>query len=142
VTLDRSAIERSVPHAGEMCLLDAVQQWDASGIVCIAAAPGPAHPLARGGVVPAVAAAEYAAQAAAIHGALLDGGTAPTGMLAKLSNVQFHADCIPADGGPLAVHARLRGRGASGCLYDFEVDCAHHSIAGGRLMVAFAAVPA
>jgi len=89
-----------------------------------------------------VAAAEYAAQATAVHGALLDGRPAPAGMLAKLSNVKFHSDCIPADGGPLAVRARLLGRGPSGCLYDFEVDCAHHPIARGRLMVAFAATPA
>jgi predicted hotdog family 3-hydroxylacyl-ACP dehydratase len=116
-----------------------VQQWDATDIHCVAAAPSAAHPLARAGIVPAVAAAEYAAQATAMHGALLGGGRAPTGMLAKLSDVALHARCIPAGGGPLTVHARLLGRSASGCLYDFDVDCAHHPIASGRLMVAFTA---
>jgi predicted hotdog family 3-hydroxylacyl-ACP dehydratase len=139
MTLDRAAIAQRLPHAGTMCLLDAVQQWDATDIQCVAAAPGAEHPLARAGVVPAVAAAEYAAQATAMHGALLGGGRAPAGLLAKLSDVALHARCIPADGGPLAVHARLLGRSASGCLYDFAVDCAHHPIARGRLMVAFTA---
>jgi len=137
MTLDRAAIERSLPHAGKMCLLDAVMQWDTTHIVCITAPTGAIHPLARGGIVPAVAAAEYAAQAAAVHGALLDGHSAPPGMLAKLSKVELHAKCIPADGRSLAVRARLLARGASGCLYAFEVDCAHHPIASGRLMVAF-----
>jgi predicted hotdog family 3-hydroxylacyl-ACP dehydratase len=139
MTLDRAAIKRSLPHADDMCLLDAVEQWDATDITCVAAAPSAAHPLARGGVVPAVAAAEYAAQATAMHGALLGGHRAPAGMLAKLSNVQFHATCIPAGGGLLAVHARLLGRSASGCLYDFDVNCAHHPILTGRLLVAFTA---
>ena len=139
MTLDRAAIEQRLPHAGEMCLLDAVQQWDATDIQCVAAAPGAEHPLARAGVVPAVAAAEYAAQATALHGALLGGGRALAGLLAKLSDVELHARCIPADGGPLAVHARLLGRSASGCLYDFAVDCAQRPIARGRLMVAFTA---
>jgi predicted hotdog family 3-hydroxylacyl-ACP dehydratase len=142
MTLDRAAIAGSLPHAGDMCLLDAVQQWDATDITCVAAAPSAAHPLARGGVVPAVAAAEYAAQATAMHGALLGGHRTPAGMLAKLSNVELHAKCIPAGGGLLAVHARLLGRNASGCLYDFEVDCANHPILSGRLMVAFTAHPA
>lgn len=139
MTLNRDAIERNVPHADEMCLLDAVEQWDEGGIVCTAAPPGTSHPLARRGVVPAVASAEYAAQATAVHGALLEGRPAPTGMLAKLSYVAFHARQIPSANGPLTVHATLRGRDASACLYDFEVTCANHPIASGRLMVAFAA---
>ena len=137
--LDRAAIEQRLPHAGAMCLLDAVRQWDATDIECIAAAPGAEHPLARAGVVPAAVAAEYAAQATAMHGALLGGGRAPAGLLAKLSDVALHARCIPTNGGPLAVHARLLGRSASGCLYEFAVDCTHQPIARGRLMVAFIA---
>ena len=139
MTLDRAAIERSLPHAGAMCLLDAVQQWDETDIHCTAAAPSATHPLARAGVVPAVAAAEYAAQATAMHGALLGAGQAPAGVLAKLSDVALHARCIPADGGPLAVHARLLGRSTSGCLYEFDVASTHQPIASGRLMVAFTA---
>ena len=105
--------------------------------MCTAASPDTSHPLARHGVVPAVAAAEYAAQATALHGALLDDRPAPAGVLAKLSHVEFHARHIPVASGPLTVHAKQRGRVASGCLYDFEVNCARHPIASGRLMVAF-----
>ena len=136
--LDRVGIERRVPHAGTMCLLDAVMQWDATSITCIACAPGATHPLARDGTVPAVAAVEYAAQATAVHGALLDTQVAPrAGMLAKLSEVELHTLCIPADRGPLNVRAELLNRGASGCLYAFEVAGNRQRIASGRLLVAF-----
>jgi predicted hotdog family 3-hydroxylacyl-ACP dehydratase len=138
MTLDRAAIERRVPHAGAMCLLDAVIQWDATHITCVACAPSALHPLARDGTVPAVAAVEYAAQATAVHGALLDTQDAPrAGMLAKLSNVELHMSSIPADGGPLNVRAEMLNRGASGCLYAFEIAGRRQRIASGRLMVVF-----
>ena len=96
---DRARIEQLVPHAGAMCLLDAVTQWDAAQITCSSHEPGASHPLARDGVVPAIAAAEYAAQATAVHGALLDGAGQPrAGMLAKLMDVDLHSACFPPEG--------------------------------------------
>jgi predicted hotdog family 3-hydroxylacyl-ACP dehydratase len=140
MTLERAAIERCVPHAGAMLLLDSVAHWDASHIVCSAAAPGAQHPLAREGAVPALAAVEYGAQAAAVHGFLLERPAVPRpGMLAKLSGVQLHSACIPADRGALSVNAQLLSRVAQGCLYHFQVVCAGEPVAHGRLMVAFAA---
>lgn len=138
---DREAIVRMVPHAGSMCLLDAVTAWDAGHIDCSAAEPGLAHPLAREGCVPAVAACEYAAQATAVHGALLDDSHEPrAGMLAKLMDVRLHSPCFPAGDGVLAVRAELLSRTAAGCLYAFEVAGAGAMVASGRLMVAFAPV--
>jgi predicted hotdog family 3-hydroxylacyl-ACP dehydratase len=137
--LDRAGIESRVPHAGAMCLLDAVIQWDATHITCIAAAPSATHPLARNGTVPAIAAIEYAAQATAVHGALLDNQVVPrAGMLAKLSEVELHAVRIPINGGRLNVHAELLNHAAAGCVYAFEVAGMHQRIASGRLIVAFA----
>lgn len=136
---DRHAIERMVPHAGSMCLLDAVTAWDAGHIACSAAGPGATHPLARAGCVPAIAACEYAAQATAVHGALLDDSHEPrAGMLAKLMDVHLHSPWIPAGAGPLAVRAELLSRSAAGCLYAFDVAGAGAPVASGRLMVAFA----
>jgi predicted hotdog family 3-hydroxylacyl-ACP dehydratase len=134
--LNRSQIESRVPHAGAMCLLDAVTQWDATHIVCHAAAPTPAHPLQRGGAVPSVAAIEYAAQATAVHGALLDAVERPRdGMLAKLNGVELSADAISGD---VTVRAELLSRAAGGCLYAFSVADARGCCARGRLLVAFA----
>jgi predicted hotdog family 3-hydroxylacyl-ACP dehydratase len=136
---DRAHIERLVPHAGAMCLLDAVTAWDAAHIACSCAEPGAAHPLARGGRLPAIAACEYAAQATAVHGALLDGVDEPrAGLLAKLTQVELHGAQFPS-GGPLTVRAELLGRLPTGCLYAFEVACAERPVASGKLIVAFRA---
>jgi predicted hotdog family 3-hydroxylacyl-ACP dehydratase len=138
MTLDRAQIERLVPHAGAMCLLDDVSEWDARSIRCGSAGPGAQHPLARDGAVPSIAACEYAAQAAAVHGALLDGaGQSRSGMLAKLTQVELHGSRFRG-GGPINVHAELLSRVPEGCLYAFDVDSSGHPVASGRLMVSFA----
>jgi predicted hotdog family 3-hydroxylacyl-ACP dehydratase len=136
--LTHSQIQARIPHAGTMCLLDAVLRWDATTIICRAAAPTAVHPLARAQSVPAVAAIEYAAQAAAVHGSLLDGTDAPRdGMLAKLSGVELSATGLDEAGGPLTVRAELLGRADSGCMYAFEVSNRCRCVARGRLLVAF-----
>ena len=133
--LNRAQIESRVPHAGSMCLLDAVTQWDATSIVCQAAAPAPNHPLARAGALPAVAAIEYAAQATALHGSLLDAGDAPRdGMLAVLRDVELSRASLC---GALTIQAELQSQVASGCLYRFAVHDALTCCARGRLLVAF-----
>jgi len=138
--LNRAQIESRVPHAGSMCLLDSVQQWDATSIVCQALAPTVAHPLARAQTVPAIAAVEYAAQAAAVHGSLLDATESPReGMLAKLSEVELCATTLDAAGGALTVRAELLSRVATGCMYSFEVCDQRACVVRGRLMVAFQA---
>ncbi len=142
MSVDRARIEQLVPHAGAMCLLDSVTAWDAQHITCTAAAPSATHPLRRHGAVPALSAVEYAAQAAAVHGALLDPHAAPQpGMLAKLSDVVLHATDIPVDEGPLTVHAELLSRSSSGCLYAFDARCAQRAVVSGRLMVIFSDMP-
>lgn len=137
--IDRAGISGLVPQHGEMCLLDAVVAWNETHIGCLAAAPTPTHPLARDGQVPAIAAIEYAAQATAVHGSLLDGGDTPrAGLLAKLGEVQLHRGSIPGDGKPLNVRAERLSLLPAGCLYAFEVSSGTCLIASGRLMVAFA----
>ena len=139
--LNRSDIERLLPHTDAMCFLDAVTDWDAYNIRCSAAAPDESHPLLRNGKVPAIAAAEYAAQATALHGALLDTATTPrAGMLAKLSDVEVHRVWFPADDTTLSVHATLISRTMDGCLYSFDVASAHQPIASGRLIVVFTSI--
>lgn len=133
----RELIERLVPHAGAMCLLDAVTGWDATSIACSAAAPGTSHPLARDGAVPSIAAAEYAAQATALHGALIDQAGGPrAGALAKLVDVELCRPHLRA-GSAVSVRAEMLGRLATGCMYGFEVSDGQEAVARGRLIVAF-----
>ena len=135
--LTRAQIQSRIPHAGAMCLLESVQCWDATTIICRADAPTAAHPLARAEGVPAVAAVEYAAQAAAVHGSLLDDtDSSRNGLLAKLSDIELSVAGLDEAGGPLTIRAELLGRLASGCMYSFEVCDQRACIARGRLLVA------
>lgn len=141
--LDHAAIAQRVPHTGVMCLLDAVVDWDARIIECEAGEPRPEHPLAREGRLPAIAAVEYAAQATAVHGALLDGvDEARPGMLAKLSGVELGADPVPLDGERLTVRCELLGRTDAGSQYEFVVRNRTGLLARGRLIVATRTEPA
>lgn len=140
MTIDRAAIECRVPQTGAMCLLDAVSEWNAERIVCNARAPDAGHPLARGARLPAAAAIEYAAQATAVHGTLLEGRARPhNGMLASLSDVEMHCADIALGDGPLQVVAELVSRAAAGCIYAFDVATPAGRVVSGRLMVAFIA---
>jgi len=136
--LTHAQIEARLPHAGSMVLLDRLVRFDQTRIVCEAAPPNPEHPLARAEGVPAVAAVEYAAQAAALHGALLDGKSQPRhGMLAKLSEVELIGRWLGAPSSRVTVEAELLVRGESGCIYSFTVHDQQGSGARGRLLVAF-----
>ena len=55
-----------------MCLLEGVSSWDERSIRCIAVSHrDPGNPLAADGHLGAACGVEYAAQAMAVHGALL-----------------------------------------------------------------------
>ena len=70
--LDRVAIAARIPHQGSMCLLDAVLAWDSGQIHCRASSHRqPDNPLRAAARLGAACGIEYAAQAMAVHGALL-----------------------------------------------------------------------
>ena len=78
-TLDHASIEALIPHRGPMCLLERMQSCDDTSIECVATNHrDPAHPLRTSSGLLASAAVEYAAQAAALHGALGVRGAAVT----------------------------------------------------------------
>ncbi len=71
-TLGHAGIAQRIPHAGRMCLLDALHSWTADGLHCSATGHAALdHPLRSAGGLLAPCAIEYAAQAMALHGALL-----------------------------------------------------------------------
>ncbi len=134
----RADIERMLEHAGDMCLLASVTDWDHHQIRCSAPAPQAGHPLMRDGRLPAIAGAEYAAQAAALHGALLDGVSTPRpGMLANVRDVIFHRTWFPDGDESLTVHATVLSRSDSACMYSFDVASGRQAVTSGSLMVVF-----
>ena len=89
---DRRWIAARIPHAGSMCLLDSVIAWSDSGVVCRASSHRqPANPLRSDGTLGVLAGVEYAAQAMAVHAALLEpAGAAPAaGYLASVRDARW-----------------------------------------------------
>jgi predicted hotdog family 3-hydroxylacyl-ACP dehydratase len=136
--LGRSEIATLVPHAGAMCLLDAVRYWDGTTIVCTASSHRDAdNPVAIGGSLDAVCGIEYAAQAMAVHGALTatERRRPAAGYLASVREVICHSarlDLLPDD---LEVTAtRLTGDNAA-ALYEFTLCCGPATVLLGRAAV-------
>lgn len=145
--LDGPDIYRRIPHAGAMCLLAAVREWDASGIVCTAHSHAQAdHPLREDGRLSSMHAIEYAAQAAALH-ASLAGETFKTGearkllraYIAALHAVDLCSHSLDHDEmirNPLEIRAQLTAAGATAARYGFSVVCGAVCIARGTMTVA------
>lgn len=137
----RDDIEALIPHSGAMCLLDAVVRWDDDAIVCSSAGHKRAdNPLAEHGRLDAVHALEYAAQAAAIHGALLarrDGRAQGAGRVASYRGVKLYVERLDDQPSPLDVRARrLSSAQAISQLYALEVLANGRTLVCGRVAVA------
>jgi predicted hotdog family 3-hydroxylacyl-ACP dehydratase len=131
--LDNAWIARHIPHEGSMCLLDQVESWDSQRIQCRAGSHRAAdNPLRANGRLGAACGIEYAAQAMAVHGALLappDSSRARVGYLISVRGTQLHVprlDDIPVD---LLIEATCITRSENNILYQFSVN------AGGRLLL-------
>jgi predicted hotdog family 3-hydroxylacyl-ACP dehydratase len=121
-----------------MCLLDSVDRWDAERIHCRTTRHRSAdNPLRSRGRLSAVCAIELAAQAMALHGALLAGDMAAPrrGYLASVRGVDLRVrrlDDLEAD---LDVSAeRLVGEGNQ-VIYGFSVKAGGCLLATGRAAV-------
>jgi len=142
--LDRTWIERNIPHHGRMCLLDEVMEWDAGHIRCRSRTHRlPDHPLRSQGRLGAACGIEYAAQAMAVHGALAAGevgkGRSEVGFLASLRDVRLHVlrlDDIESD---LICDARLVAGDQGSALYEFALrsEVEPQRLLSGRATVVF-----
>jgi predicted hotdog family 3-hydroxylacyl-ACP dehydratase len=151
--LDHAWIEQHIPHKGRMCLLDEVLSWDASHIRCRSGSHRAVdNPLRAHGRLGAACGIEYAAQAMAVHGALI-AASAPlastvsrsvrssigeaVGYLASVRNVALHVarlDDLEAD--LIAAAERITGDGRT-VLYEFSVWGAVQLLLSGRASIVF-----
>ncbi len=141
--LNRAWIAAHVPHQGAMCLLDEVIEWSPAGIRCLSRSHlSPGNPLRARGQLGAACGIEYAAQAMAIHGALL-ATTAPgrprAGMLASARGVTLSVARLDDITDDLVASATCVHGDAGMVLYDFALSAGTRTLLAGRAAIAFVA---
>lgn len=136
--LERADIAARIPHQGRMCLLDRVCAWDAESVTCTTGSHrAPDNPLRSAGGLLSPCAIEYAAQAMALHGALVappDGGPRP-GFLASVRDARFSVSRLDLLPGALQVQVRRLAGTGSQVLYQFQVSSDGAPVAEGRAAV-------
>ena len=136
--LDHAWIAAHIPHQGSMCLLDTVLDWSAAAISCGAISHrDPANPLRADGRLGAANGIEYAAQAMAIHGALLAGEDGPPrqGYLTSVRGVTLHVTRLDDLPEALTVQAERLSGDANNILYQFSLSHAGRCLLEGRAAV-------
>ncbi|MEO6023438.1 MAG: hydroxymyristoyl-ACP dehydratase [Burkholderiales bacterium] len=138
MTVSKTDIERMIPHAGAMCLLDSVVEWSADSIRCRAVSHRDAdNPLRRQGRLYAISGVEYASQAMAVHGALSGAvaGRPRAGYLASLRDVVCHRPWLDDGDEALLISAERLMGDESRVMYAFSVALGDTEIIAGRATV-------
>ncbi len=137
--LDHAWIERHIPHQDRMCLLESVVLWDEQRIQCRASSHRAAdNPLRVNGRLGAACGIEYAAQAMAVHGALLvppDSSVARVGYLVSVRGAQLHIPRLDDIAADLEVEATCITRSVNNFLYQFSISADARLLLKGRAAV-------
>ncbi len=137
--LDAAQIAKLIPHHGSMCLLASVQHYDAQSICCSASSHRLlTNPLREHGMLHAVCGVEYAAQAMAVHGALLSGlGDGPPrgGRLASVRTVELSVSRLDDVDAELEVCATQLMGDENSMVYEFTVSAAERTLLKGKATV-------
>ncbi len=122
-----------------MCLLDYVETWDRERIRCRASSHRAAdNPLRAYGRLGAACGIEYAAQAMAVHGALLappDCSSARAGFLVSVRGTRLQVPRLDDIAADLLVEASCITRSENNVLYQFSVSAAGRLLLDGRAAV-------
>ena len=133
--IGRDEIARLLPHDGSMVLLDKVLEWSEAAITCSTRTHLDANnPLRRDEGLAAVCGVEYAAQAMAIHGGLLEEKKS-SGFLASLRNVRLNVDRLDDVNTDLTVTATVRHRESNGSVYAFTIGSNGTELLSGQITV-------
>lgn len=137
--LDHAWIAAHIPHQGSMCLLGSVVQWDSQHIRCRASSHrSPDNPLRSSGQLGSACGIEYAAQAMAVHGALLapaDGARPRAGFLVSVRGTTLHVARLDDIGADLDIEAVCLSGNDGNILYQFSLRAAGRLLLDGRAAV-------
>lgn len=136
--LDRAWIAAHIPHQRKMCLLNNVVHWDEQSIECEAVSHADLdNPLRAQDRLGISAGIEYAAQAMAVHGALLanEQETPRHGYLTSVRSVIFHTDRLDSLVGEMKVCAQRLSGDSHLILYKFYLTHEAQCLLEGRASV-------
>ena len=129
--LDQVWIASHIPHQGSMCLLKNVQTWNQEKIECRADSHRALdNPLRAHGQLGIACGIEYAAQAMAVHGALLAPANSPrpkVGYLVSVRGVTMAVTRLDDVNTDLVITASCMMANESNMLYQFTV-CANDKV--------------
>jgi predicted hotdog family 3-hydroxylacyl-ACP dehydratase len=139
IVLDAQQIAALIPHHGSMSLLDSVQHYDTQSIRCLASSHRlQTNPLREHGMLHAVCGVEYAAQAMAVHGALLSGQDDKPprgGRLASVRAVEFSTSRLDDVDAELEICATQLMGDDNSMVYEFTVSAAERTLLKGKATV-------
>lgn len=122
-----------------MCLLNSVQSWDQFKLRCDAVSHRDLNnPLRAHGRLGAVCGIEYAAQAMALHGALLatsDLATPRVGYLVSVRSASLHVARLDELAADLCIEVTCITASSNNILYQFEVSADGQPLLSGRAAV-------
>jgi predicted hotdog family 3-hydroxylacyl-ACP dehydratase len=128
--IDQAWIAAHIPHQGTMCLIDHVTSWNEQTITCSAISHQlSSNPLRYREQLSTTCGIEYAAQAMAIHGALLapaDQARPRAGFLVSIRGATIHRARIDDIKQALTIRAERIHGGDDNILYAFSLladDC-------------------
>ena len=135
----KADLEALLPHAGAMCLLDAVVSWDASGILCRTWSHRRTdNPLRCQQGLSALQGVEYGGQAMALHGALLagsDGDLKVRGYLVAVRDLVLNVDWLDPLEGHMDVTAELEIDTGRYVVHRFKIESEGDPLVSGRMTV-------
>lgn len=139
ILIDRRQIATMIPHAGTMCLLDAVLRWDSVSLQCMSRCHRRQdNPMRRRqGTLGAACGIEMAAQAMALHGRLTEGGCGPPphGYLASLRDLHLRTPCLDEVSDDLIINVERVMGDATGATYRFKIAGSGAELLSGRATV-------
>jgi predicted hotdog family 3-hydroxylacyl-ACP dehydratase len=137
--INKAWIAAHIPHQGTMCLLDYVVSWDAQHIICSASSHTSSdNPLRYREQLSTACGIEYAAQAMAVHGALMAPAKhlKPTaGFLVSIRGATIHRARLDDIRHPLTVKALCIHSSDDNILYEFTLHAETLLLLDGRAAV-------
>ena len=137
--IGKAALCRLIPHHGTMCLLETIEWWDDTSILCTTSSHrDTTNPLRRHNQLEAICGLEYAAQAMAVHVGLQEHGKErqlAVGDLGAVKNLILRASRLDDVKGDLTVQATRLVGDAGGFIYTFRVWSERQELLEGRASI-------